>query len=331
MSLSAPSPPDPVATANAQEGLNKDTATYQAEVNQTNQTTPYGTQSYQQTGTRSDGSPIFSSTTQLNQPEQNLFNTAVNTQQGIGDAANNLIANLGPSLSKGPNLGNDALVSKEMGWLNNFLQPTFNTQNSNLASNLAAQGITQGSDAWNNAERGLSQGQSGTETSALAQFEPQAFDQSLAAYQAPINTLGTLLGESQPGNVASSLTQSPQEQIQPANEEGLVQQDYQSQLQNYGNTMSGLFSIPSALLGGWARSGFPSDIRLKTDVAVVGHLRDGTPVHRFRYKGESRMQIGLIAQDILVTKPDAVFKGDDGFFRVDYERATDHCVSAADG
>lgn len=327
MSLSAPAPPDPVATANAQEGMNKATATWQNELNQTNQTTPYGTQTYQQTGTRSDGSPIFASTTQLNAPEQKLFDTAVNTQQGVGNAANKLIGNLGGMLSTAPNLGNDALIAKEMGWTNNFLQPTFNTQTSNLNSNLAAQGITQGSDAWNNAERGLSQGQSGTETSALSQFLPEAFNQSLAAYQAPINTLGTLLGESQPGNVASSLTSAPQAQIQPANLEGLVQQDYQFQNQNYANTMSGIFGIGDALAGGWAKAGFASDIRLKTDISIVGHLRDGTPVHRFRYKGDPRMQIGLIAQDIVATKPDAVFKGDDGFFRVDYERATDNCVS----
>ena len=60
MSMDAPSPPDPVATANAQETLNKNTAIYQAEMNNVNQTTPYGSLTYTQTGTNPDGTPIFS-------------------------------------------------------------------------------------------------------------------------------------------------------------------------------------------------------------------------------------------------------------------------------
>ena len=324
MSLSPPSPPDPYATAAAQQQTNVGAAEDQQAINNVNQTTPYGSLTYNQTGTNAQGIPIYSATTALNPAEQTLFNTDVGTQTQMAQDASKLASNLGSSLTSAPNLGNSALVNQMMGWQKDYMQPIFNNQNSNLNSQLANQGLAVGSGAYNNAQMGLAQNQNQAYESGLLNDESTAYNQALQSYEAPIQTLGTLLGESQPGSVTSSLAQTPQEQIQPANLESLVQQDYQSQLQNYGNTMSGLFSIPSAVLGGWARAGgLGSDIRMKRDIARVGRLDDGTPVYRFRYIGKPEMHIGVMAQDILDDNPDAVMMGDDGFYRVDYERATD--------
>lgn len=333
MSFNAPAPPDPTQTADAQQTLNDNTAKYQAETNNVNQTNPYGTLTYSQTGTNPDGSPIFAANTTLNAPEQQLFNTDVSTQNTMASDANTLANNLGNSLTSAPNLGNSALVNTMMGWQNQYMQPIFNQQQSNLNSQLAAQGITQGSDAYDNAQNLQSRNVNNAYEGAMAQDEGQAFNQAAEAYQLPIQTLGTLLGESQPGSVSQNLTSTPQEQIQPANEEGLVQQDYQSQLQNYQNSMSGLFGIGSALAGGWAKAGFPtSDRRKKKDITRIGHLDDGTPFYRFRYiDGDGTMQVGIMAQDIMNEIPDAIHVGDDGFMRVDYERATDRAVRHAHG
>lgn len=330
MSMSAPAPPDPVATAQAQQQINTQSAIDTQAVNDVNQVTPYGSMTYTQNGTNPDGVPIYTANTTLNPAEQKLFDTGVGTQTQMAQDASKLAANLGGSLTNAPNLGNQDMVNTLMGWQGQSMQPYWNIQDSNLNSSLAAEGAPQGSTEWNNAQMGNAQGQSNSMEQALAADEPTVYNQALQSYEAPIQTLGTLLGESQPGSVTSSLAQTPQTQIQPANEESLVQQDYQSQLQNYQNTMQGLFSIPSAALGGWAYGGFktPSDIRLKRDIARVGYLDDGTPIYRYRYLNDHEMRIGLMAQDIRDSKPDAVFTGDDGYFRVDYERATDNCVGA---
>lgn len=256
MSLSAPAPPNPYAVAAAQEGVNQQAATQQAEINDVNQVTPYGNLTYTQTGTNPDGTPKFTATTALNPAEQNLFNTTVQTQQGAANAANSLIGNLGSSLSSAPNLGNNALINTLMGWQQKYMQPYFNQQQSNLNSQLAAQGITQGSTAYNNAQNQLNNSQTNAMENAMASDEGQAYNQALTSYEAPIQTLGILLGEGSPANLTSSLTNTPQESIQPANLEGAVQNAYNSQLQNYANTMNGLFGIPSALAGGWAFNGF---------------------------------------------------------------------------
>ncbi|TGN75970.1 tail fiber domain-containing protein [Bradyrhizobium yuanmingense] len=70
---------------------------------------------------------------------------------------------------------------------------------------------------------------------------------------------------------------------------------------------------------------FISDRNAKEDIEEVGRLHDGTPVYRYRYKGQPGFQIGLMAQDVEQYAPEAV--GQIGQFKaVDYKLATDRSV-----
>ena len=71
-----------------------------------------------------------------------------------------------------------------------------------------------------------------------------------------------------------------------------------------------------------------SDRRAKEDIEQVGTLFDGTPVYRFRYIGQPAMQIGLMAQDVEKTAPDAVSEIN-GVKFVNYQIATEKAVEAA--
>ena len=72
---------------------------------------------------------------------------------------------------------------------------------------------------------------------------------------------------------------------------------------------------------------FISDRNAKEYIAQVGTLFDGTPVYRFRYIGDPRFQIGLMAQDIEQRTPEAV--GQIGPWKaVDYKKATDGALAA---
>jgi hypothetical protein len=53
-----------------------------------------------------------------------------------------------------------------------------------------------------------------------------------------------------------------------------------------------------------------SDERLKEDLQQIGTLADGTPIYRFRYKGEDTTRIGLSAQDLEEVTPEAVSEYD---------------------
>lgn len=67
---------------------------------------------------------------------------------------------------------------------------------------------------------------------------------------------------------------------------------------------------------------FPSDCRLKEDIAQVGTLFDGTPVYGYRYKGAPAYHVGLMAQDVEKIAPHAVIEIG-GYKAVDYRAATE--------
>ncbi len=85
-----------------------------------------------------------------------------------------------------------------------------------------------------------------------------------------------------------------------------------------GTGANGALSGGSGLLGLFTRS----DRRLKEDIEPVGTLFDGTPVHGYRYKGAPAYHIGLMAQDVEKTTPNAVIEIN-GYKAVDYRAATE--------
>ena len=63
-----------------------------------------------------------------------------------------------------------------------------------------------------------------------------------------------------------------------------------------------------------------SDIALKHDVVLLGHLANGLGYYRFSYVGSTRVYVGVIAQEVQAIMPDAVTRGSDGYLRVYYEK-----------
>jgi hypothetical protein len=72
--------------------------------------------------------------------------------------------------------------------------------------------------------------------------------------------------------------------------------------------------------GGRGGGGRRSDIALKRDVALLGHLENGLGFYRFRYLDNDRLYVGVVAQEVQTVRPDAVSRGPDGYLRVRYDR-----------
>ena len=76
--------------------------------------------------------------------------------------------------------------------------------------------------------------------------------------------------------------------------------------------------------GGGARAGGGggrrSDIRLKHDVVLIGHLDNGLGFYRFAYNGSEKAYVGVLAQEVQSVEPDAVVVGRDGYLRVFYDK-----------
>ena len=71
-----------------------------------------------------------------------------------------------------------------------YLQPIFNQQQSNTDAQLRQQGLTPGSEAYNNAQNLLARNQGDVTNQYLTQNEGQAFNQAMQQYQLPLQTIG---------------------------------------------------------------------------------------------------------------------------------------------
>jgi hypothetical protein len=66
-----------------------------------------------------------------------------------------------------------------------------------------------------------------------------------------------------------------------------------------------------------------SDVRAKEDIEEIGALHDGSPVYSFKYIGDPKTHVGLMAQEVEQRRPDAVVTRPDGLKMVDYGKATE--------
>lgn len=74
-----------------------------------------------------------------------------------------------------------------------------------------------------------------------------------------------------------------------------------------------------------------SDERAKEDIEHVGSTHDGQPIYSFRYKGDPRTQMGLMAQDVEQRHPEAVSRGPGGLKMVNYDRALEDAYADGGG
>ena len=128
----SPKAPDPYATADAQGQANKDAAVAQQQLSMVNQYSPYGSLTYEQTGTYSDGTPRFSAYQKLSDNQQQISDTAEKTALGLGQQYYDRYVGGG-----GPQEGGrayDAIIERA--------QPQFDQQYDRMQTMLANRGIT---------------------------------------------------------------------------------------------------------------------------------------------------------------------------------------------
>jgi hypothetical protein len=101
----------------------------------------------------------------------------------------------------------------------------------------------------------------------------------------------------------------------------LVNGIYSTQMEGYKarlNSSSGIGGAIGGILGGMMSL---SDENAKENIAQVGQTDDGQPIYKYNYKGDPETRMGLIAQDVEQSHPEAVATGADGLKRVNYDAA----------
>lgn len=331
MGKSSPPPPapDPVATAQAQAAMNRDTAITQAGLNAYNQITPDYTLTYERIGTWDDGTPRFQATTALTPERQKIYDTNLQTEQNISTIGLNQSQRIGDLLGSPIKLGNEATEARLMELGTARLSPQWERDEEALRTRLLNRGIQEGSDAWNAEMDRLGRMKNDAINQLLLQGRGLANQEILAERNAPINEITALLSGSQVSQ--PNFIGTPQTQVAGVDYAGMVQNNYNNQMQawqqqqqNSNAAMGGLFGLGGTLLGGamkYGWGGLLSDRRAKDNIKRVGHLDNGLPVYAFTYKGDNTPQIGLMADEVERVHPSAVMTGPDGLKRVDYAQA----------
>lgn len=341
-----PAAPDPAVTAAAQTATNKETAWYNAMLENMNQETPYGNLTYEQTGTVD--APKWTSKISLSPEQQALYDTSMRSENalaGLGEAQLGRISNavstpfsfagLGDaptaqSIEQLSQQGQDAIMAR--------LNPQFAQDEEAIRSRLINQGIGQGSQAYQREMDTFNQKVNDARNQAILQganyggtLQNQALtrrNQGIQEYttqrNAPLNEYTAMTSGSQVQN--PTFSSGGNSGTQPVDYANLVNQNYQAQVgqanaRTAANnaTTSGIFGLGGSLLGAaGSAGGFGSlfaglsDKNAKQDIRHIGE-ENGYPIYEFAYKAEpSKRYIGVMAQDVQKIKPEAVVETDEG-------------------
>lgn len=227
------------------------------------------------------------------------------------------------------------------------LQPQIDQSNAALQQQMANQGITPGSEAYNNAMRVQQQGNNDLVTQAALQginldmgANQQGYGQALNTAQFGNQAIGNSLQEqlalrNQPlneitGLMSGSQIQMPQFQqyqgstIAPSPIFAAAQAQGQNAMNNYGiqsananATNSGLYNLAGTV--GTAALMF-SDRRLKTNIVHIGDHPLGFGIYEYDIFG--KRQCGVMADEVEKIIPQAVIIHSSGFKMVDYSCLT---------
>jgi len=333
---SAPTPPDPYATAQAQNYYN----TY-------NQVTPYGSLTFTpptvgggggapQSGggftpniPSSMGAAYGNSLGAIANGIQNSlggqspqgggvpgsYGTATMTlnpeiqalldsQIGVGQNALNLAGQRLDTLGQGTDAVERAMFERARG----LLDPVFGQQEAGLRQSLADRGLPVGSEIFGDEFDVFNRGRNQAYTQAAwdsvmagRQEQSRQYNELaslLGAQTTPIPQLGSFYGPSQTDFIGA----------QNNAYNGQMAQWQQGQ-QNRNAGLSGLFSLGSSFL--------LSDRDAKEDIVAIGSV-NGLTLYQYRYIGSDEPHIGFMADEVAKVRPDAVVRGADGFDRVDY-------------
>jgi hypothetical protein len=144
-----------------------------------------------------------------------------------------------------------------------------------------------------------------------------ALQEQLTVRNQPINEISALMNG---GQVQVPSFQQPYRQgVETTNIAGMMGADNEAKTEAYYNNMSGLFGLGSSLAKGLFSL---SDKRAKKNITRVGETDEGLPIYRYQYKkgvgGNGMFTLGVMAQEVEKSRPDAVMTGPDGLKRVDY-------------
>lgn len=248
------------------------------------------------------------------QPGSEAYNRAFAQQgQKENDARYGAILNAGQEQSR------LAGLAQQQATFQNAAQQQQYGQNANDASfaNTGKQQMYQNTNtatSGNNALADQSFNADLTKKNAMDADRTQYLNEEYAKRNQSLNEITSLMSGAQVQS--PNFVQTNGQTMPTVDYAGLVNQNYQNQLAAYQQNQAGI----GQLLGGIGSIAALSDKRAKKDIKKVGKLK-GQNLYEYSMRGardDGKKHIGVMAQEVQKTRPDAVSTGDDGLKRVNY-------------
>lgn len=273
-----PAAPDPVATAQAQGAMNKETAIANAELGMVNQNTPYGRLTYTQRGTSTAGTPQYESTIELSPEQQRLLTMSQQGDLGTAQLGLDQLGRISESVSTPfsfagmPSYGEvdqTAAQARAEEALMSRMNPQFQRDEEAMRTRLINQGIGQGSQAYQREMESFNQAKNdarmqavlsgqqygATDLASALQRRNQAIQEYTTTRNAPLNEYSALTSGAQIQNPQFSAAGSGG--IAPVDYAGLVNNQYNAQMGQYNSRVAQNNANTQALMQlGGAAAGF---------------------------------------------------------------------------
>ena len=329
-SPSPPPAPDYAGAAQATSQGSAQAAIANNLLNLRNTSTPLGSQNFTQNGTYDipgiGGQPGFSipkydQSISMTPAGQNLYNQQMGLSTGLLGLGQGSLDQTSQSLGRPQDFSSVGdIADKSYGLQTSRLDPQWTQNQQSLDAKLANQGIPLGSEAHQNAMREFNQAKNDAYNQARLSSigtMPQTFQLGAAQRMQPLTELNAIRTGAQP--------QMPQFQpvpsaggVQGPNMLGATQAQsgYNTDVYNQGvasnnSMMSGLFGLGGALGSAWI-----SDRRLKSNIVRIGDHPLGIGIYEYDIFGER--DVGVMAQEVLQVRPEAVVRRSDGYLMVNY-------------
>lgn len=319
-SPSPPPAPDYAGAAQATAAGNLEAAKYATAANRVNQYSPYGSEVYAQGNPGSDTDPQWSKTINLSPVGQQLLDYQNQAALGLGQQTGQALNRVNQSLSQPFDYSSVGdIQNAAQGAITSRLDPLWQQREQQTNTQLINQGLRPGSEAYTNAMRDFNTGRNDAYQQAILagiNTMPQTYQMASALRNQPLNELNALRTGSQVTN--PTFQQVPQQQTTTgANQLGAAQLQGQSGLDQYNAATGSNNSFMNGLLGlAGTAAMFMSDMRLKSNIERIGTHPIGVGLYEYDIFGHRER--GVMAQELLHVKPDAVHIHDSGFLMVDY-------------
>lgn len=325
MGKKAPAPTPPRETSAAATGTNVSTAIANAWMQNMNETTADGSKTFNQTGTRQVKDPYtgqtydvptFSVTQTLSDAQQAIKNQNDRASLNLSTLGADLSGSLGKQLTGNFSLGNEATEARLFDLGRKRLDPLMAQRDEDLRTRLANQGIKAGSAAYDREMGLMGQQQNDAYNQLLLTGRGQASQELLTEDNQRINQISALLNGGQV-SMPNFMTGAQVGAIPTTDNASIIANNDNARMNAWSQNQAAMGSMVGGLGGLFALS----DERAKEDKDRIGTTDDGLGIYSFKYKGDPKTQIGLMAQDVKRKKPSAVRKRPDGLMEVDYARA----------